>query len=112
MTAPTQSVPLVLKMRVHRFLGGVSGEFFLTSNRTKNARMLGFSMLWLDLVIFPFVFIGFAVDYYGKRLFWILRFHARMVGWNSFPLISDNLAIGYGLLIFLGFASLSLAGII
>ena len=30
-----------------------------------------------------------------------------MVGWNSFPLISDNLAIGYGLLIFLGFASLA-----
>jgi len=50
--------------------------------------------------LLPFVFIGYAVDYYGgddaRGPVELLR------------MVSDDLAIGYGLLIFLGFASLAL----
>ena len=60
--------------------------------------------------LLPFVFIGFAVDYYsGNDDF--SGFYGSMREWldgSLFPLISDNLAIGYGVLIFLGFASLAI----
>ena len=59
--------------------------------------------------LLPFVFIGFAVDYYGGNDDFS-GFYGSMREWldgTLFPLISDNLAIGYGLLIFLGFASLA-----
>ncbi|HIA39715.1 MAG TPA: ABC transporter ATP-binding protein [Candidatus Poseidoniales archaeon] len=50
--------------------------------------------------LLPLVFIGYAVDYYGgggaRGPVELLR------------MVSDNLAIGYGILIFLGFASLAL----
>jgi len=58
--------------------------------------------------LLPFVFIGFAVDYYAGNdtdgTFGSMR---DLLDETIFPLITDNLAIGYGLLIFLGFASLA-----
>ena len=58
--------------------------------------------------LLPFVFIGFAVDYYAgndtEGTFGSMR---DLLDDTIFPLITDNLAIGYGLLIFLGFASLA-----
>lgn len=50
--------------------------------------------------LLPFVFIGYAVDYYGGAG---ARGPVELLG-----MVSDNLAIGYGILIFLGFASLAL----
>ena len=50
--------------------------------------------------LLPFVFIGFAVDYYESG--------ATKGPTDLMYLVSDDLAIGYGLLIFLGFASLAL----
>ena len=58
--------------------------------------------------LLPFVFIGFAVDYYSEvsteGFFGGIR---DFFDDTIFPIISDNLAYGYGLLIFLGFASLA-----
>ena len=58
--------------------------------------------------LLPFVFIGFAVDYYSdattEGFFGGMR---DFLDDSLFPIISDNLAYGYGLLIFLGFASLA-----
>ena len=59
--------------------------------------------------LLPFVFIGFAVDYYSN-----IETHGFFGTFRSFldeslfPLISDDLSIGYGVLIFLGFASLAI----
>ena len=58
--------------------------------------------------LLPFVFIGFAVDYYSDAT--TEGFFGGMRNFfddTLFPIISDNLAYGYGLLIFLGFASLA-----
>jgi len=58
--------------------------------------------------LLPFVFIGFAVDYYSDAT--TEGFFGGMRDFfddTLFPIISDNLAYGYGLLIFLGFASLA-----
>ena len=58
--------------------------------------------------LLPFVFIGFAVDYYSGNMDSGAFGSMRMwLDENLFPLISDNLAIGYGALIFFGFASLA-----
>lgn len=58
--------------------------------------------------LLPFVFIGFAVDYYSKvqteGFYGGIR---DFLDESIFPIISDDLAYGYGFLIFLGFASLS-----
>jgi ATP-binding cassette subfamily B protein len=58
--------------------------------------------------LLPFVFIGFAVDYYSKvqteGFYGGIR---NFLDESIFPIISDDLAYGYGVLIFLGFASLS-----
>ena len=60
--------------------------------------------------LLPFVFIGFAVDFYsGNEDF--SGFFGSMRLWldeNLFPLISENLEVGYGVLIFVGFASLAI----
>ena len=110
MTAPPPISTSGTEDESTQILGRRIWRIFLTSNRTKNARMLGFfPMPWLDLAIFSFVFIGFAVDYYGGNDDFS-GFYGSMREWldgTLFPLISDNLAIGYGLLIFLGFASLA-----
>ncbi len=50
--------------------------------------------------LMPFVFIGYAVDYYGGA--------GARGPVELLSMVSDNLAIGYGILIFLGFASLAL----
>ena len=58
--------------------------------------------------LLPFVFIGFAVDYYAGNE--TDGFFGSMRGFlddSIFPLMTDNLAVGYGILIFLGFASLA-----
>ncbi|MDP6870036.1 MAG: ABC transporter ATP-binding protein [Candidatus Poseidoniaceae archaeon] len=59
--------------------------------------------------LLPFVFIGFAVDYYSgidtEGPYGVFR---DWLDGSVFPLITDNLAVGYGILIFLGFASLSI----
>ena len=58
--------------------------------------------------LLPFVFIGFAVDYYaGNETEGFFGGMRDLLDDSLFPLITDNLAIGYGLLIFLGFASLA-----
>jgi len=58
--------------------------------------------------LLPFVFIGFAVDYYaGNETEGFFGGMRDLLDDTLFPLITDNLAIGYGLLIFLGFASLA-----
>ena len=58
--------------------------------------------------LLPFVFIGFAVDYYSSTDTEGFFGSFRDVLDNSlFPLINDNLAYGYGLLIFFGFAMLA-----
>lgn len=58
--------------------------------------------------LLPFVFIGFAVDYYaGNETEGTFGSMRDLLDNTIFPLITDNLAIGYGLLIFLGFASLA-----
>jgi ATP-binding cassette subfamily B protein len=58
--------------------------------------------------LLPFVFIGFAVDYYSgeetKGFFGGMR---DFLDESIFPLMTENLAVGYGILIFLGFASLA-----
>jgi len=59
-----------------------------------------------DLI--PFVFIGFAVDYYsGVSSGGSLGQFRDFLDQNFLNLISDDLAIGYGVLIFLGFAGLA-----
>lgn len=59
--------------------------------------------------LLPFVFIGFAVDFYGGNetdgTFGGMR---DFLDNTLFPLLTDNLTIGYGLLIFAGFASLAI----
>ena len=50
--------------------------------------------------LLPFVFIGYAVDYYSSG--------ARRGPVELLELIHGNLAISYGILIFLGFASLAM----
>ena len=58
--------------------------------------------------LLPFVFIGFAVDYYaGNDTDGTFGGMRDLLDDTIFPLITDNLAVGYGLLIFLGFASLA-----
>ncbi len=58
--------------------------------------------------LLPFVFIGFAVDYYaGNETEGIFGSMRDLLDDTIFPLVTDNLAVGYGLLIFLGFASLA-----
>ncbi len=58
--------------------------------------------------LLPFVFIGFAVDYYsGATTEGFFGSFRNLLDDSLFPLVSDNLAYGYGLLIFLGFASLA-----
>ena len=59
--------------------------------------------------LLPFVFIGFAVDFYSGNdtdgTFGVMR---DFLDESIFPLLTDNLAVGYGILIFLGFASLAI----
>ena len=58
--------------------------------------------------LLPFVFIGFAVDFFSGND--TEGFYGSIRDWldNSvFPLMTDNLAVGYGVLIFLGFSSLA-----
>ena len=59
--------------------------------------------------LLPFVFIGFAVDFYSgndtEGFFGGMR---DFLDYTLFPLFTENLAIGYGVLIFLGFASLAI----
>tara|TARA_B100000212_G_scaffold173164_1_gene130248 strand:+ start:7473 stop:9338 length:1866 start_codon:yes stop_codon:yes gene_type:complete len=58
--------------------------------------------------LLPFVFIGFAVDYYaGNKTEGFFGGMRDVLDETIFPLVTDNLAVGYGLLIFLGFASLA-----
>ena len=58
--------------------------------------------------LLPFVFIGFAVDYYAGNetdgTFGIMR---DFFDDTLFPIFTDNLAFGYGFLIFLGFSILA-----
>jgi ATP-binding cassette subfamily B protein len=58
--------------------------------------------------LLPFVFIGFAVDFYSgndtEGFFGGMR---DFLDTTLFPLFTENLGIGYGVLIFLGFASLA-----
>jgi ATP-binding cassette subfamily B protein len=59
--------------------------------------------------LLPFVFIGFAVDFYSGNP--SEGFFGSMRDWldyTLFPVFTDDLAIGYGVLIFLGFASLAI----
>ena len=59
--------------------------------------------------LLPFVFIGFAVDYYsGNNTEGFFGGMRDFLDNSLFPLLTDNLAIGYGVLIFLGFASLAI----
>lgn len=59
--------------------------------------------------LLPFVFIGFAVDYYsGNNTDGFFGTMRDFLDESIFPLLHDNLAIGYGILIFLGFASLAI----
>jgi len=59
--------------------------------------------------LLPFVFIGFAVDFYSDKVssgsFGAMR---EWLDTTLFPMFTDDLAIGYGVLIFLGFAGLAL----
>ncbi|MGY8754452.1 MAG: ABC transporter ATP-binding protein [Candidatus Poseidoniales archaeon] len=58
--------------------------------------------------LLPFVFIGFAVDFYsGDKTEGFFGGFREILDETVFPLFTDNLAIGYGFLIFLGFASLA-----
>ena len=58
--------------------------------------------------LLPFVFIGFAVDFYsGDTTEGFFGGFREILDETVFPLFTDNLAIGYGFLIFLGFASLA-----
>ena len=60
--------------------------------------------------LLPFVFIGFAMDFYSGNDDYS-GFYGSMREWldvSLFPIISDNLAIGYGFLIFIGFASMAI----
>ena len=74
--------------------------------------MVGISTNMLARVfdLIPFVFIGFAVDYYSG----ISKSGGRLGDFRSFLdenlliHISDNQAISYGILIFLGFAGLAI----
>ena len=58
--------------------------------------------------LLPFVFIGFAVDYYAgndtEGTFGVMR---DFLDNTLFPLLTDDLAYGYGFLIFLGFSILA-----
>jgi len=59
--------------------------------------------------LLPFVFIGFAVDYYsGASTEGFFGGFRDFLDNSLFPIVSDNLAYGYGILIFLGFASLAI----
>lgn len=59
--------------------------------------------------LLPFVFIGFAVDYYsGNNTDGFFGAMRDFLDESIFPLLTDNLAVGYGVLIFLGFASLAI----
>ena len=59
--------------------------------------------------LLPFVFIGFAVDYYsGNNTDGFFGSMRDFLDESVFPLLTDNLAVGYGILIFLGFASLAI----
>jgi len=58
--------------------------------------------------LLPFVFIGFAVDYYsGNNTDGFFGSMRDFLDESIFPLLTENLAVGYGILIFLGFASLA-----
>ncbi len=58
--------------------------------------------------LLPFVFIGFAVDFYsGADTEGFFGGFRDFLDDSLFPIVSDNLAYGYGILIFLGFASLA-----
>ena len=59
--------------------------------------------------LLPFVFIGFAVDFYeGNETDGTFGGMRDFLDDTLFPLFTDSLTIGYGLLIFAGFASLAI----